>query len=262
MSAEVDAGLKVRLARDARDLRAAQRLRYQVFVEELGAGGKTVDHASRLERDDFDDVVEHLLLIDETRTAKGLDHVVGAYRLLTSERMARVGRYYSDDEFDLAPLLVSGRQLMELGRSCVHPDYRGGASMLLIWNGVAEFVIERGIEVMFGAASFHGTNPEVHAQALSFLHHNHLAPPSLRVRAMPPGRLDMALLPPAGLVRVAAMEGVPALIRGYLRLGGFIGDGAFVDKDFNTIDVCLVVDTAIMSARHRAFYTRRQGRQA
>ncbi len=255
-------GLTLRLARDADDLLSAQRLRYQVFVRELGATGTLVDHEARLERDAFDAHFEHLLLIDESRAVAGLDHVVGVYRLLTSERMANAGRYYSEDEFDLSALKSSGRKLVELGRSCVHPDYRGGAAMLLLWNGLAEFVLDRGIEVMFGAASFHGTDPLALAQALSFLHHNHLAPPTLRVRALGPNRQEMALLPPASLTRVAAMEQVPALIRAYLRLGGFVGDGAYIDRAFNTIDVCLVMDTEKMSARHRDFYVRRKGRDA
>jgi putative hemolysin len=257
-----DVGLNLRLARDARDLQAAQRLRYQVFVQELGATGRLVDHDAKLERDDFDEVFEHLLLIDEARTARGLDHVVGVYRLLTSERMAVSGRYYSEDEFDLGPLKASRRKMVELGRTCVHPDYRGGASMLLLWNGLAEFVLERGIEVMFGAASFHGTDPAPLAEALSYLHHHHLAPEALRVRAKGRARQEMALVPPANLERARAMAPVPALIRAYLRLGGFIGDGAYIDHDFNTIDVCLVMDTEQMSARHRDFYVRRKGREA
>jgi putative hemolysin len=257
-----EASLSLRLARDAQDLAAAQRLRYRVFVEELGASGSLVDHEAKLERDAFDDVFEHLLLIDETRAARGLDTVVGVYRLLTSDRMALAGRYYSEGEFDLGPLKASGRRLVELGRSCVHPDYRGGASMLLLWNGLAEFVLERGIEVMFGAASFHGTDPAPLAQALSFLHHNHLAPDSLLVRAKGPDRQEMALLGAKDVDRAAAMKMIPALIKGYLRLGGFVGDGAFIDRDFNTIDVCLVMDTEKMSARHREFYIRRKGRDA
>ncbi len=255
-----ETGLTLRLARDAQDLASAQRLRYQVFVEELGATGSMVDHAARLERDAFDDVFEHLLLIDEARAAAGQDHVVGVYRLMTSERMALAGRYYSEDEFDLGPLKASGRKLVELGRSCVHPDYRGGAAMLLLWNGLADFVLERGIKVMFGAASFHGTDPAPLAQALTYLHHHHLAPPSLRVRAKGRHRQEMALLDPQSVTRAAAMAQVPALIKAYLRLGGFVGDGAFIDGAFNTIDVCLVMDTEKMSARHRDFYVRRNGR--
>lgn len=262
MQVAEETGLSLRLASDDDDLRAAQRLRYEVFVKELGATGPMVDHENGLECDTFDQAFEHLLLIDDTRKAQGLDHVVGVYRLLTSERMARIGRYYSEDEFDLEPLKSTGRKLVELGRSCVHRDYRGGASMLLLWNGLADFVLDRGIEVMFGAASFHGTDPAPLAQSLSHLHHNHLAPPALRVRARGPNRQEMALIAPQDVVRPVAMAGIPALIRAYLRLGGFVGDGAYVDHAFNTIDVCLVMDTDKMSARHRDFYIRRKGREA
>ena len=149
-----DLRLELRLARDARDLAAAQRLRYEVFVEELGAGGPGVDHAARRESDAFDADCDHLLLIDPRRDPGTLSDVVGAYRLMPPEK---AGRYYSEGEFDLSTLRASGRRLLELGRSCVHRDHRGGAAMLMLWNGLADYVRERRIEVMFGPASFHGT---------------------------------------------------------------------------------------------------------
>jgi putative hemolysin len=252
--------LTLRLARDARDLAAAQRLRYHVFVEELGGDGPLVDHAARLERDAFDPVFDHLILVDDSRDAAALEHVVGVYRLLPSERVYRQGgRFYSEDEYDLTPLRASGRRLVELGRSCVHADFRGGMAMMHLWNGLADYVRDRGIEILFGVASFHGTDPAPLGQTLSYLHRNHLAPPSLRVRALAPHRVEMALLPADRIDRRAAMLGTPALIKAYLRLGGFVGDGAWVDHAFNTIDICLVMDTARMSDRHRDFYLRRQG---
>jgi putative hemolysin len=256
MEAE-DPHLRLRLAGDARDLRAAQRLRYRVFVEELGGDGPLVDHAARLEADAFDGVFDHLLLIDTRRDAAALDDVVGVYRILPS---GRSDRFYSEGEFDLAPLRATGRRLLELGRSCVHPDYRGGSAMFHLWNGLADYVLDRGIEVLFGAASFHGSDPAPLAQPLAWLHHHHLAPPDLRVRAIGPQRQEMDLLPVAALDRRAAMLGTPALIKAYLRLGGYVGDGAWVDRDFNTTDVCLVMDTKAMSDRHRAYYIRKQGR--
>lgn len=255
-----DGAYTLRLARDDRDLRAAQRLRYEVFVEELGGDGPLVDHAARLERDAFDPWFEHLLLIDGARDPASLSDVVGVYRLLTSERMPLAGQFYSEGEFDLAPLKASGRRLLELGRSCVAKDQRGGAAMFHLWNGLAEYVLERGIEVMFGAASFHGVDTGALAQPLSYLHHHHLAPEGLRVRAKAPHRQEMDLIPAAALDRRAAMAGTPALIKAYLRLGGFVGDGAWIDRDFNTTDVCLVMDTARMSEKHRSYYTRKQAR--
>ena len=249
----------LRLAASAEDLTAAQRLRYEVFVAELGGDGPLVDHTARLERDAFDPFFDHLVLVDRRRDPAALDHVVGAYRVLPGDRRAAAGRFYSETEYDLDPLLRSGRKLLELGRSCVQADHRGGAAMLLLWNGLAEYVLDRGIEVLFGAASFHGTDVAALAQPLAYLHHHHLAPPAMRVRARPAHRQEMALIAPDRLDRKAAMAATPALIKAYLRLGGFVGDGAWIDAEFNTTDVCLVMDTGQMSARHRDFYLRKQG---
>jgi L-ornithine Nalpha-acyltransferase len=258
----VEPALTLRLAKDERDLRAAQRLRYEVFVEELGAKGAGVDHDARLERDEFDPHFDHLLLIDSRRDPENLQDVVGAYRLLPPDRFARIGRYYSESEFDLSVLKASGRRLLELGRSCVHRDMRGGAAMFLLWNGLADYVLERGIEVMFGAASFHGTDRATLAKPLSYLHHLHRAPDGLRVFARSEHRVEMNLMPLDQVDRAAAMAGIPALIKAYLRLGGHVSDGAWVDADFNTTDVCLVMDTARMSVKHRDFYIRKKGREA
>lgn len=248
---------QIRLARDARDLRAAQRLRYQVFVEELGGTGPLVDHENRLERDDFDPVYDHLLLIDTRRDPDSLEDVVGSYRLLRSERAAEIGRFYCDAEYDLTALRASGRRLLELGRSCVHRDYRGSAAMFLLWNGLADYVLANDIEVLFGVASFHGTDIDSLRMPLSWLHHHHLAPPGLRVRAHADHFQRMDLIPADQLDRRAAMVAMPALIKAYLRLGGFVGEGAWIDHAFNTTDVCLLMDTARMSEKHKGFYTRR-----
>ncbi|MCX7286280.1 MAG: GNAT family N-acetyltransferase [Rhodobacterales bacterium] len=257
-----DSFYAVRLATSAEDLTAAQRLRYEVFVAELGGDGPLVDHRKRLERDAFDPHFDHLVLVDRRLDPAGLDHVIGAYRVMPGDRRAAAGQFYSESEYDLGPLLASGRRLLELGRSCVHADHRGGASMFHLWNGLADYVLERGIEVLFGVASFHGTDSAALAQPLSWLHHHHLAPPEMRVRALPPNRLEMALIPVDALDRKAAMAATPALIKAYLRLGGFVGDGAYIDRDFNTTDVCLVMDTGQMSARHREFYIRKVGQGA
>ena len=254
-----DTPYAVRLALDAADLRAAQRLRYRVFVQELGADGPMVDHAAGVEADDFDALADHLILIDNRIDPGTGDHVVGAYRLLPGDRLGPEGRFYSETEYDLTPLRRSGCRQLELGRSCVDAGHRGGTSMFHLWNGLAEYVLERGIEVLFGVASFHGTDVDALAEPLSWLGHHHLAPPDMRVRALPPGRAELIRIPADRLDRGAAMAAMPALIKAYLRLGGFVGDGAWIDHEFNTTDVCLVMDTGRMSARHRDFYIRKQG---
>ena len=242
------------LAKAQDDLRAAERLRYQVFVEELGGDGPGVDHEGRFERDRFDPFFDHLVLIDETRSRADLDHVVGVYRLLRGDRLDECGQFYSEDEYDLSVLKSSGRRLLELGRSCVHPDYRRGIALPMLWEGLADYVRAHQIEVMFGVASLRGTDIAALKEPLAHLYHAHLAPPELRARALDTVYQDMKLMPADQIDRVAAMRQVPALIKAYLRVGGFVGDGAFVDHAFNTTDVCLVVDTARMSESVKARY--------
>ena len=248
---------QIRLAASERDLLAAQRLRYRVFVEELGGDGPMVDHAARLERDEFDPVVDHLCLIDTRRPAEDLDHVVGVYRLLPGDRARDFGRFYCDAEYDLTALRNSGRSLLELGRSCVDPAFRGGSGMFVLWNALADYVLDHGIEILFGVASFHGTDAAMLAPSLSWLHHHHLAPEGLRPTARPEGYQRMDLIPADRLDRREALLGMPALIKAYLRLGGMVGEGAFIDRAFNTTDVFLLMDTGAMSEKHRKFYESR-----
>ncbi|WP_420002862.1 GNAT family N-acetyltransferase [Arenibacterium sp. LLYu02] len=242
----------VSIAKTEEELREAQRLRYQVFVTELGGGGEMVDHVAGLEQDKFDPFFDHMLVRDDSTGA-----VVGVYRLLRGDQAARMGQFYSEDEYDLAPLRQSGRKLLELGRSCLHADYRGGMAMFHLWNGLAAYVADHGIEVLFGVASFHGTDVSALAQPLSMLHQSHLVPEDLRVRSKTYQPMD--LLPPDQIDRRRAMLETPALIKAYLRLGGFVGDGAYVDHAFNTTDVCLILDTARMNERQSRIYTRGQG---
>ena len=247
---------RVKLAQTEDELRAAQRLRYDVFVAEMGGSGDMVDHEARLERDAFDPFFDHLILYDDALIHEGDSTVVGVYRLLPQEGAAKIGRYYSEDEYDLTPLRQSGRRLLELGRSCLHADYRGGTAMYVLWQALADYVIERDIEILFGVASFHGTNIADIAAPLSMLYHRHLAPPELRVQAQPHSAQTMNLISEADLDRKAAMLAVPALIKAYLRLGSVVGADAFVDRRFNTTDVCLIMDTAKMNEKQRNLYAR------
>lgn len=241
---------ELKLAQTPADLRAAQRLRYDVFVTELGANGAMVDHDQQLEKDHYDDFVDHLIL-----SCKKTGQVVGVYRLLRAEAAERAGGFYSETEYDLTPLKRSGRRVLELGRSCLHPDYRGGMAMHHLWSGLATYVAQHQIEILFGVASFHGTDISALAQPLSLLHQNHLAPPDLRVRAREDAYQDMNIVPAAELDRRRAMVQVPSLIKAYLRLGGCVGDGAFIDHEFNTTDVCLIMDTAKLSDRQARIYS-------
>ena len=243
---------RVKLADTPEELRSAQALRYRVFVEELGGDGPMVDHLAKLEVDQFDAFYDHLILVDD---ANGGD-VVGVYRLLRDDKALKAGQFYSEDEYDLSPLRASGRRLMELGRSCLDAEYRGGAAMYHLWSGLARYISDNAIEIMFGVASFHGTDPQVLAQPLSLLHHRHLAPIPLRVRAKSEHYQPLDLISVEQLDRRRAMLQVPALIKAYLRLGGFVGDGAYVDHAFNTTDVCLIMDTEYLNERQKVIYSK------
>ncbi|WP_370402660.1 GNAT family N-acetyltransferase [Sulfitobacter sp. JB4-11] len=247
MSLTATTGLDVRIARDAADIHAAQQLRYAVFIKELGGDGPLVDHEAQVERDRFDPFVDHLVVFDGARA-------VGVYRVMRADQAAAAGGFYSANEYDLTPLLTSGRRVLELGRSCLHPDYRGGMAMHLLWGALARYIADHGIAVLFGVASFHGTDVEALKQPLSLLHHRHLAPPELRVRALEISYQDMNLIAETQIDRKRATRAIPSLIKAYLRLGGMVGEGAFVDRQFNTVDVCLILDTTRMNARQMRLY--------
>lgn len=246
---------EVRLARGAEDLRLAQALRYQVFVEELGSDGPLVDHDRRLEADRFDPVFDHLMLLDHGRSG---NPCVGVYRVMRDDQAAAAGQFYCDDEYDLGILKRSDLRLLELGRSCLHAEYRGGTAMMHLWNGLAAYVERHGIDLMFGVASFHGTDAMAFAEPLSLLHHRYLAPEDIRVHAHAPHFQRMDLIAEADLDRVAAARALPALIKGYLRMGGVVGEGAFIDHPFNTTDICLLMDVKQVSQKQLGLYT--QGR--
>ena len=242
------AGLIVAEARTEAERRAAYALRYRVFIEEMGGDGAGVDHAARIETDRFDAVARHLLLIDR---AEG-DRVVGTFRFMDRAAADRAGGFYTSGEYDLSALLASGVPLIECGRSCLDPGWRGGAGLFLLWRALARVVIDEGARMLFGVASFPGCDPAPHRDAIALLQHEHLAPPALCPVAHRPVFAPDALTPPAAADRLAVMRAMPALIKAYLRLGGVVGEGAFVDTEFNTTDVCMLLEVDRIPAESRA----------
>ena len=250
--------LRVRLATTAAEIDAAQALRYRIFYEGLGARPFSEALHHRRDVDRFDDDCDHLLVLDHSRGCGGL--VVGTYRLLRREAAARLGGFYSADEYDLMPLLAHPGEILELGRSCVDPVYRQRPVIQLLWRGIAAYVFQHEIALMFGCASFHGTDPDALAAPLSYLHHHHLAPLSLRPRALNDRYVDMCRLRVAAFDSGQALTSLPPLIKGYLRLGGFVGDGAVIDEQFNTTDVCLLVKTNLVAGKYSRHYERKSKR--
>jgi len=246
---------EIRLARDEAEVRAAQAVRYRVFYDERGAKPNAEMAEARRDIDMFDEYADHLLVIDRSR-GLGADGVVGTYRLMRRENARKAGRFYSTDEYDVSRLIDYPGEILELGRSCIDKPYRNTSTMQFLWRGIAAYVFHYNIDLMFGCASFLGTDPEKLALPLSYLYHNHLAPEELRPVALPEHYTSMNLLPPEEINPRRGLASVPPLIKGYLRLGGFVGDGAVVDHQFNTTDVAVIVKTDLVSEKYYKHYDR------
>jgi putative hemolysin len=253
---ELRAGnLGVRLAETADELDAVQALRYRVFYGEMGAKADSLTIASARDRDDFDAIADHLLVVDHD-LGEGPNSVVGTYRLIRQSAAARLGRFYSQSEYDISVLQKFPGQLLELGRSCTDCAYRSRSVMQLLWRGIAAYVFHYGIDLMFGCASLAGTDPDALAPELTYLATHHLAPEPIRPRALPSLYVEMSRCDPASLNAREALMSLPPLIKGYLRLGGFVGDGAVIDRQFNTTDIAIVVQTDLVTEKYYRHYER------
>ena len=249
--------LEVRIAQSAAEIDAAQALRYHVFYEEMSATPDEQTRATRRDVDRFDAFCDHLLVVDHKLAgdeggAFRPEAVVGCYRLLRQEVAERHGGFYTANEYDIGPLLerFSDLKFLELGRSCVLPPYRTKPTVELLWHGIMHYVSEHDLDVMFGCASFEGTDPDELAIPLSFLHHNHAAPPAWHVRALPDIYVEMNRIPEEELNPRQAVRLLPPMIKGYLRAGCYIGDGAVIDYQFGTTDVLIIFPVSQISDRY------------
>jgi putative hemolysin len=252
--------LTIRLARSRQDVRRAQRLRYQVFHEEMGAAPDARCRFLRRDIDGFDAPCDHLLVEDTAR----LDHrpgrrprplVVGTYRLLRQERAGPAG-FYSQGEFDVAALVARhpGKRFLELGRSCVLADYRTRKTVELLWHGIWSYVRRHGIDVMFGCASLEGTDPAAFRESLGFLHHHARAEGEWHARAHPAAYVAMDAVSADAIDGKAALRALPPLLKGYLRLGARFGEGAVIDPQFGTTDVLVILPVPAIDPRYVHYY--------
>lgn len=255
--------LEVRLARTKGDLKRAQRLRYHVFYEEMSAIPDAMAMLTRRDEDPFDPLCDHLLVIDHGAPSGGRrawpkrPRVVGTYRILRQDVAELNDGFYSQGEYNIAPMLDAlgdGCRVMELGRSCVLKPFRNRRTIELLWQGIWTYARENRIDAMIGCASFEGTDPNRHAEALSYLHHHARAPERWRVRAHERVHVGMNMLPASQINERHAIRALPPLIKGYLRVGAFVGDGAVVDHQFGTTDVFIVLPVESIDARYFAHF--------
>ena len=247
--------LGVRLAATEAEVQAAQALRYQVFFAEMGAKPDEAMAAAKLDYDAFDTIADHLLVIDHD-LGDGAAAVVGTYRLIRQEKAEAFGRFYSESEYDISPLMRFPGRKLELGRSCTAQAYRNRVVLQLLWRGIASYIAHYKIDTMFGCASLAGTNPDALAEELTYLALHHPAPSELAPVALPACYVNMKRLPAEAINPKQALMRLPPLIKGYLRLGGYVGDGAVIDTQFNTTDVAVIVQTDLLTEKYFRHYER------
>jgi putative hemolysin len=247
--------LEVRMAETDIEVEAAQRLRYRVFYEEMSAVPTPEMRAERRDFDKYDPYCDHMLVIDRSlHDEDGQPLVVGTYRMIREAYLDKIGGFYTASEYDLTPMLAAwptNTRYLELGRSCIAEAYRSRTStMQLLWRGLMAYVARFSSDLMFGCASFGGTDPQALALPLSYLHHYHGMPASLRVRARPDLYVEMNLMPKEAIDMKEALRSLPPMIKGYLRAGCVIGEGAVIDRQFDTTDVFIYLPVKDMDPRY------------
>lgn len=256
--------LQVRLTAHQSEIEAAQKVRFNVFDGEFGVSFNQASQKAGRDEDDYDAYCDHLIVVDTTLPGGTADQIVGTYRLMRGDQAKKAGGYYSAHEFAVASMLErqKNRRFLELGRSCVMPAYRSKRTIELLWQGVWAYSLEHNIDVMMGCASFSGTVPAYYAEPLSFLHNYARVKDPWHIAPLPHRHVSMDLMPIEAINTKNALTNLPALIKGYLRLGAHFGDGAVIDRAFNSIDVMVVLPVEQISERYKSHYGQKAERYA
>ena len=240
---------EVRLAKNFRDIDAAQNLRYRVFYEELKAKPTIKNILYEKDFDELDPFCDHLLVIDHNKKPSR-ESIVGTYRLIRRSMTQVHGKFYTEGEFNINKVLKSKGEILELGRSCVHKNYRDKPIIKLLWKAISAYMEHYKIKVLFGCASFPGTNYKKYKQQLSYLYHYHLAEKTILPTALPPNNINLNYCQKKDLDVYKIFKTLPPLLKGYLRIGAKVSNGAFIDKQFNTIDICIVLKSSLLKQRY------------
>lgn len=252
--------IQVRLTENEEEIQASQALRYQVFYEEFGAKPSAEMLESKRDMDNYDPITDHLVVLDKD-LPKGPEQIVGTYRLLRRAIAEKHGEFYTASEYDISKLLSHEPDLLELGRSCVLPDYRNRPILQKLWQGIAQYVAEHSVGIMFGCASMHGTDIDELSEQLAYLYHYHRTEDKICPKALDQHYVDINRHAKEDLDVKKVFISLPPLIKGYLRLGASIGDGAVIDHQFNTTDVCIVMPTAKVKDKYYNHYQRKTDKE-
>ena len=243
----------IKLAETKSELKQAQALRYSVFYKEKKAKPTFTKKIIKLDYDKIDKYADHLIVLDKKNTK---NKIVGTYRLIRGDVAKLFGGYYSSSEFNLVNITnnYKDKNILELGRSCVHQDYRNGSIMNLLWKAIAEYVKLYDIKILLGCASFSGIEPTKYSDELSYLRKNFCLPEHLSVESFDKNIYPVYKLKENNSNQLRIFAKLPPLLKGYLRIGGKVSHNFYVDHNFNTIDLCVVVNTSDIDEKYRKKY--------
>ena len=243
----------IKLAETKSELKQAQALRYSVFYKEKKAKPTFTKKIIKLDYDKIDKYADHLIVLDKKNTK---NKIVGTYRLIRGDVAKLFGGYYSSSEFNLINITnnYKDKHILELGRSCVHQDYRNGSIMNLLWKAIAEYVKLYDIKILLGCASFSGIEPTKYSDELYYLRQNFCLPEHLSVESFDKNIYSVFKLKENNSKKLRIFAKLPPLLKGYLRVGGKVSHDFYVDHNFNTIDLCVVVNTSDIDEKYRKKY--------
>ena len=248
---------EIRLAKTEEEVIAAQKLRYKIFFEEDGAIPSEQVKLEERDFDEFDPFCDHLIAIDKTAGDNPADYVIGTYRLMRKDGAKKAGKWYSQSEFNVEKFNDYNGEVLELGRACVHKDYRTKIVMQMLWNGLAAYMFDFDIKLMFGCGSFLGTDVNQYKQSLSYLYYNCVAVDELAVEERGKDKCEYPVIPKNEIDGVVAFKELPTMIKGYLRIGCKVSNTIFIDWNFNCFDVCIIFETKNLKQSYLEHYEKK-----
>ena len=237
----------IKIAESNFEIKKAQSLRYKIFFKEKKIKKKSFKFLLQRDYDFYDKISDHLIIIDNNREIR--DNVIGTYRLLRGNCAKLYRGFYTEQEFDISNLKknFSSKDILELGRSCVHPQYRSGIILKLLWQGISNYIKMYKIKILMGCASFHGTNPSKFKDEFSLLYESYRLPEDYDVKSLQSNEISFN----KNINHSTTLNKLPPLIKGYLRAGGMVSENFYIDREFETIDYCVIMLTEKIVSRYQ-----------
>ena len=237
----------IKIAESNFEIKKAQSLRYKIFFKEKKIKKKSFKFLLQRDYDFYDKISDHLIIIDNNREIR--DNVIGTYRLLRGNCAKLYRGFYTEQEFDISNLKknFSSKDILELGRSCVHPQYRSGIILKLLWQGISNYIKMYKIKILMGCASFHGTNPSKFKDEFSLLYESYRLPEDYDVKSLQSNEISFN----KNINHSTILNKLPPLIKGYLRAGGMVSENFYIDTEFETIDYCVIMLTEKIVSRYQ-----------